>query len=302
MPSRLARSRGRRGSSSSRCCCRGRPRRVGRTRSGLLAICGSGMWRPLGLETRCGWGRTDDLAHSLSEIGRKANDEVHRRHPVWTDDAGDGAHGRRFRAGFVAGAEWASTHLSLEIAQARSELALVQRELETALGLAEFSAAARTSPSTVASRDQLIQRIADIVDNAPWATWREGQPLVRNPDAAARELLNNIIAETVVNSDAGSVMFADQLPPGDSRPNQLIDWAAAKRSLIENEGSWGLVVQNISASTITQLRAGNYRQFRGHDLELFEFATRRPRNPEIAYPTGRSDLWGRYRSQRDQEE
>lgn len=90
----------------------------------------------------------------------------------------------------------------------------------------------------------------------------------------------------------------DELPPGRTVRAEPIDWAGAKQAMIDNAGSWVKIVENISSSTPQQLRRGDNRLFRGEELERFEFATRKPTDPDVAsrYRPNFTDLWGRYLS------
>jgi hypothetical protein len=88
------------------------------------------------------------------------------------------------------------------------------------------------------------------------------------------------------------MQITDQLPSGsDVRPTR-VDWAKAKTAAMENPGKWVLMAENIASSIPDQLRKGMNKQFRGDELERFEFATRRPKG--ATYPKRRTDLWGRY--------
>jgi len=88
----------------------------------------------------------------------------------------------------------------------------------------------------------------------------------------------------------------DELPPGRTNRATPIDWAGAKKAMIDHAGSWVKIVENVSASTPQQLRRGDNKLFRGEELERFEFATRKPFDPEVAskYKPNFTDLWGRY--------
>lgn len=88
--------------------------------------------------------------------------------------------------------------------------------------------------------------------------------------------------------------FQDELPQAFGAPDKRVDWAAVKAELIANEGQWGLMAENMANTTPSQLRRGNYAAFRGDELAHFEFASRRPENPDAAYGTRRADIWGRY--------
>ena len=90
------------------------------------------------------------------------------------------------------------------------------------------------------------------------------------------------------------MQFFDELPAGRATDRVQTDWAQAKADLIENEGQWGLMAENVSDSTRDQLRAGKYRAFRGEELEHFEFVARKPENPEVPYAPRRADIYGRY--------
>jgi hypothetical protein len=86
-----------------------------------------------------------------------------------------------------------------------------------------------------------------------------------------------------------------ELPPrvGGVRPGR-VDWAAAKKLIMDNEGMWVLAVENVANTTPQQLRSGRYQAFRKEDLPNFEFAVRRPEDPAEPYGPRRADLWGRY--------
>lgn len=88
----------------------------------------------------------------------------------------------------------------------------------------------------------------------------------------------------------------DELPPARTVRPKPIDWASAKKALMDNAGSWVKIVENVSASTLQQLRRGDNKLFRGEELEKFEFATRRPKDKAVAasYKPNFTDLWGRY--------
>jgi len=79
-------------------------------------------------------------------------------------------------------------------------------------------------------------------------------------------------------------------------PRDALNWVAAKQELIENEGMWGLMAEDIAASTPDQLRKGGYAAFRGEELRHFEFATRKPATQVGVEPyrKNRTDLYGRY--------
>ena len=89
------------------------------------------------------------------------------------------------------------------------------------------------------------------------------------------------------------MQFVDTLPPKKSRLGTR-DWNEIKQELMSNPGMWGLMAEDVAASTIDQLRAGVYKDFRGDELEQFEFATRTPQNQTTPYKSRRTDLWGRY--------
>lgn len=71
-----------------------------------------------------------------------------------------------------------------------------------------------------------------------------------------------------------------------------VDWEAAKRALIENEGKWVLIAADVHASTGEQLRNGKYAQFPDPEVDNYEFTARKPENAE--YGPRRTDIWGRY--------
>lgn len=85
-----------------------------------------------------------------------------------------------------------------------------------------------------------------------------------------------------------------KLPPIRGAREEPIDWSAVKQALIENEGEWVLMAENISNSTPQQLRTGKYKDFKEADLPHFEFAVRKPENPEVPYGPRKTDLYGKY--------
>lgn len=89
------------------------------------------------------------------------------------------------------------------------------------------------------------------------------------------------------------MQFFDDLPSANLAGNRNIDWTGARRELVANPGRWGLLVENIASSAITQLRNGQNVAFRV-DLDCFEFSARRPKNPETPYGPYRTDIYGRY--------
>lgn len=93
------------------------------------------------------------------------------------------------------------------------------------------------------------------------------------------------------------MQFFDELPERRVPRREPIDWEKAKAELVAHEGEWGLMVQNVSDSTVDQLRAGKYKSFRGEELKHFEFATRKPDNPEEPYAKRRTDVYGKYTSE-----
>jgi len=88
--------------------------------------------------------------------------------------------------------------------------------------------------------------------------------------------------------------FMDDLPQSRTYRPEPIDWASAKQELMENEGKWGLVAEDVASSTAQQLRTGRNKAFRGEELKHFEFRVKRPEEPEVPYGPRRTDLWGRY--------
>lgn len=92
------------------------------------------------------------------------------------------------------------------------------------------------------------------------------------------------------------MQFFDELPEKSGRivRHEPVDWAKAKAEIIAGKGQWGLMAENVSTSTIDQIRGGKYKLFRGEELGKFEFATRKPKNPETPYPKRRTDLYARY--------
>lgn len=88
------------------------------------------------------------------------------------------------------------------------------------------------------------------------------------------------------------MQFSESLPSGtDVRPSR-VDWASAKKTIMERPGEWGLMAPNIASSIPDQLRKGMNKHFRGDELARFEFVTRRP--TDATYPKRRTDLWARY--------
>lgn len=89
------------------------------------------------------------------------------------------------------------------------------------------------------------------------------------------------------------MQFFDELPEGRRTVrSEPVDWEQAKATLIENPGKWGLMADNVPASTPGQLRKGKNRLFRGPELEHFEFRVRKPEGAK--YPPRRTDLYGRF--------
>ena len=87
--------------------------------------------------------------------------------------------------------------------------------------------------------------------------------------------------------------IADELPAQNgTRRADPIDWDSAKQAMIDNPGKWVRLAENVSASTLQQLRKGRNVRFRGDDLDHFEFAARRPKDAD--YPKNFTDLWGKY--------
>ena len=93
-----------------------------------------------------------------------------------------------------------------------------------------------------------------------------------------------------------TIRVQSELPPGRTVRDEPVDWAKVKTLMIENEGNWVLVADNVAGSTAAQLREGKNQLFRGADLDAFEFAVRKPEDPNVAatYKKFRTDLWGRY--------
>ncbi len=88
----------------------------------------------------------------------------------------------------------------------------------------------------------------------------------------------------------------DELPGVTPAEPRAIDWPSAKNAMLDNEGMWVLIAENVSSSTPTQLRAGKNKNFRGEELEHFSFSVRVPEDDakKAQYGKRRSDLWGRY--------
>lgn len=94
---------------------------------------------------------------------------------------------------------------------------------------------------------------------------------------------------------------AEELPASRSvRRANPIDWSGARQAMIDNPGMWVKLVENVSASTLQQIRRGRNQQFRatedGGDLHKFEFAARRPAQEGLdeKYRKNFTDVWGRY--------
>lgn len=89
------------------------------------------------------------------------------------------------------------------------------------------------------------------------------------------------------------MQFFEEFPGAERR--EPIDWATAKAELMKRPGHWGLMAENVSSSTPSQLRRGLNQTFRGPELEDFEFRIRRPAGAKASgYAKGRTDLYGRY--------
>ena len=90
--------------------------------------------------------------------------------------------------------------------------------------------------------------------------------------------------------------FQTEPPAAQNLREERVDWAAVKAELMAHEGEWGLVAENIANSTPQQIRSGRYKEFRGAELDHFEFVTRKPEDKEklVEYGPRRTDVWGRY--------
>lgn len=87
--------------------------------------------------------------------------------------------------------------------------------------------------------------------------------------------------------------IADELPAQNGmRRTSPIDWDSAKQAMIDHTGKWVKLAENVSASTLQQLRKGRNVRFRGDDLKCFEFAARRPKGAD--YRKNFTDLWGKH--------
>jgi hypothetical protein len=82
--------------------------------------------------------------------------------------------------------------------------------------------------------------------------------------------------------------------PGRAIREEPVDWPAVKKALVDNEGKWVNVAQNVASSISGQLASGKNQLFRGEELAHFEFRIKRPADAD--YPPRRTDLWGRYTS------
>jgi len=89
--------------------------------------------------------------------------------------------------------------------------------------------------------------------------------------------------------------FFENLPNERGVRDEPINWTTAKEELVKNPGRWGLMAENVSSSTGTQLRMGLNTLFRGGELDKFEFRMRRPGGLKgREYAKRRTDLYGRY--------
>lgn len=84
----------------------------------------------------------------------------------------------------------------------------------------------------------------------------------------------------------------DELPAGRAVRDEPVDWPAAKQAVIDNAGSWVLMAENVASSIPGQLRAGKNQNFRGTELEHFDFRVRKPEGK--VYGNRRTDLYGKY--------
>jgi len=91
------------------------------------------------------------------------------------------------------------------------------------------------------------------------------------------------------------MQFFDELPGNYGLRGNNTDWAAAKADLMKNPGQWGLIIENVAASTASQLRTGKNQMFRGDELKQFDFRIRRPTGAKgRGYADRRTDLYGRF--------
>lgn len=94
------------------------------------------------------------------------------------------------------------------------------------------------------------------------------------------------------------MQFFEELPAGNSVRNAQVHWAHVKREMLENPGLWGLIAEDVSVSTIGQLRAGKYKNFPAQEVKNFEFRGLRKKDTEGAKSDRRrTDLWGRYQGE-----
>jgi hypothetical protein len=93
-----------------------------------------------------------------------------------------------------------------------------------------------------------------------------------------------------------SIEVRAELPGRGNVRDTPVDWNAVRALMVENQGMWVKVAENVAGSTATQLNAGRNKHFRDADLDQFEFAVRKPEDAEKAatYGPKRTDLWGRY--------
>lgn len=91
------------------------------------------------------------------------------------------------------------------------------------------------------------------------------------------------------------MQFFDDMPAGREARERRVDWESAKAELINNPGRWGLMAENIASSIPDQLRKGRYKDFRGNDLEVFQFRVLKPSGEKgKGYGARRTDLYGRF--------
>jgi len=89
--------------------------------------------------------------------------------------------------------------------------------------------------------------------------------------------------------------FFDEIPGARPFRQRRIDWEKVKAALKDNPGRWGLMAEDVSSSTASQLRKGANRLFRGDELNEFEFRVRKPDGEKASdYVKDHTDLYGRY--------
>jgi hypothetical protein len=169
----------------------------------------------------------------LSEITEAAHAEVHDRHPIWRDSGPGVEQAKRFRQGFVDGAEWAHQRVgdrvrtlegqlkraedaaararndaSTQIAVARAEAKRAQDELITARALYETDLHRLASALRGDQRDALAGRLTDLISSVDIELTVDGDAIVAAPESVAKKILK-LVREHV----AGDQTSPEQLRP-----------------------------------------------------------------------------------------